>query len=105
MKSASSTLPDQSVNGVTAGVDWACDDHAVAVVDDRGREIARRTIAHSSAGLSGLLGLLDRHRVSDRAAGWAAGGDLVGGWDHRCGDQPKSGEESSGPLRLGWQQR
>ena len=39
MKSASNTLPDQPVNGVTAGVDWARDDHAVSVVDDRGREI------------------------------------------------------------------
>jgi len=58
VKSASSNLPDQPVNGVTAGVDWACDDHTVAVVDDRGREIARRTMAHSAAGLSGLLGLL-----------------------------------------------
>jgi MFS family permease len=32
-------------------VDWACDDHALAVADDRCPEIARRTMAHSSAGL------------------------------------------------------
>jgi len=67
VKSASSSLCDQPVNGVTAGVDWACDDHTVAVVDERGHEIGRRTIAHSAAGLSGLLTLLDRYRVKEVA--------------------------------------
>ena len=36
-------------------MDWACNDHAVAVVDDRGREICRRTMEHSAAGLRELL--------------------------------------------------
>ena len=67
MKSASKNLPDQPVNGVTAGVDWACDDHAVAVVDSWGREISRRRIEHSAAGLSVLLGLLGRYRVEEVA--------------------------------------
>ena len=67
MKSASSSLPDQPVNGVTAGVDWACEDHAVAVVDDCGREIARRTVAHSAEGLRDLLGLLGRYGVEEVA--------------------------------------
>jgi transposase len=67
VKSASSNLPDQPVNGVTAGVDWACEDHAVAVVDDGGREIGRSTIAHSAAGLRDLLGLLRRCRVAEVA--------------------------------------
>ena len=53
MKSAStipsSKLPDQPVNGVTAGVDWASEDHAVSVVDHRGHEIARTTVAHTAA--------------------------------------------------------
>jgi transposase len=48
-------------------VDWACEDHAVAVVDDRGREIGRRTVAHSAAGLNDLLGLLGRYRVREVA--------------------------------------
>ena len=61
MKSASNTLPDQPINGVTAGVDWARDDHAVAVVDDQGRQIDRVTIEHSAAGLRQLLGLLAGH--------------------------------------------
>ena len=67
MKSASSSLCDQPVNGVTAGVDGACDDHAVVVVDDRGREIGRRSIVHSAAGLGDLLGLLRRYRVDEVA--------------------------------------
>ena len=67
MKSASNTLPDQPVNGVTAGVDWACEDHAVAVVDDCGREIARRTVVHSAEGLRDLLGLLGRYCVEEVA--------------------------------------
>ena len=67
MKSASSSLPDQPVNGLTAGVDWACEDHAVAVVDDCGREIARRTVVHSAEGLRDLLGLLGRYGVQEVA--------------------------------------
>jgi transposase len=67
VKSASNTLPDQPLNGVTAGLDWACDDHAVSVVNDRGREIDRRTIEHSAAGLRGLLDLLARHGVHEVA--------------------------------------
>ena len=67
MKSASSSLPDQPVNGVTAGVDWACEDHAVAVVDSGGREMVRRSVEHSAAGLGDLLGLLRRYRVEEVA--------------------------------------
>ena len=48
-------------------MDWARDDHAVAIVDDRGREIDRRTIEHTAAGLRELLGLLRRHRVGEVA--------------------------------------
>jgi transposase len=67
VKSASNTLPDQPLNGVTAGVDWARDDHAVSVVNDRGREIDRRTIEHSTAGLRELLDLLARHGAQEVA--------------------------------------
>ena len=70
MKSASNTLPDQPLNGVTVGVDWARDDHAVSVVNDRGREIDRRTIEHSAAGLRELLDLLARMaRTRSRSSG------------------------------------
>jgi transposase len=67
VKSASNTLPDRPANGVTAGVDWARDDHAVSVVDDRGREIDRATVGHTAAGLRDLLGVLGRHAVCEVA--------------------------------------
>jgi len=67
VKSASNTLPDEPINGVTAGVDWARDDHAVSIVDDRGREIGRHTVEHSAAGLRELLSLLSRHQVGEVA--------------------------------------
>jgi transposase len=67
VKSASNTLPDQPINGVTAGVDWARDDHAVSVVNDRGREIDRRTVEHSAAGLRELLTMLSCHQVEEVA--------------------------------------
>jgi transposase len=67
VKSASNTLPDQPPNQVTAGLDWARDDHAVSVVDDRGREIARRTVEHSAAGLRELLTVLNKNLVGEVA--------------------------------------
>jgi len=67
VKSASNTLPDQPVNGVTAGVDWARDDHAVSIVDERGREIDRATVEHTTAGLRELLAVLTRHRAREVA--------------------------------------
>ena len=39
---------------MTGGIDWARDDHAVSVVDARGREIHRFTVPHTAAGLRGL---------------------------------------------------
>lgn len=71
MKSASTTpsskLPDQPINGVTGGVDWASEDHAVSVVNDRGLEIARRTVDHSAAGLRAMVRFLVNHGVGEVA--------------------------------------
>ena len=71
MKSARNTLlhalPEVPVNDVTGGLDWACDDHAVSIVDARGRQIHRRTIEHSPAGLRDLLTVLGRHGVGEVA--------------------------------------
>ena len=67
MKSASNTLPDQPLNDVTAGIDWARDDHAVCIVDGRGRQVARTMIEHTAAGLRDLVGFLAQHGVDEVA--------------------------------------
>jgi len=40
---------------VTAGLDWATDDHAVAIVDTAGQVVARFTVPHTAAGLAELV--------------------------------------------------
>ena len=55
MQHAPTTLTDAPANGVTGGIDWARDDHAVAVVDTAGRQVKRFTVAHSRAGLRELI--------------------------------------------------
>jgi transposase len=61
------TLPEEPASAVTCGIDWARDDHAVSVVDARGREISRRTIEHSAAGLRELTGVLARAGAREAA--------------------------------------
>ncbi|MQA14217.1 MAG: transposase, partial [Pseudonocardiaceae bacterium] len=39
----------------TAGVDWASEDHAVAVVDHDGEQTHRFSVAHDAAGLRTLI--------------------------------------------------
>ena len=62
MKSADNTLinalPDEPPNGVTGGLDWSRDDHAVSVVNDRGRQVVRHTVEHTAAGLRELTAVL-----------------------------------------------
>ncbi|MCX2931301.1 IS110 family transposase [Mycobacterium sp. CVI_P3] len=67
MKSAPIPLPDHPPNGLTAGIDWSRDDHAVSIVDARGRQIVRATIEHSDAGLHSLVRLLAKHGVGEVA--------------------------------------
>ena len=67
MKSARDTLPVEPANGLTCGIDWARDDHAVSVVDARGRQILRLTVEHSAAGLRQLRDTLARRRVEEVA--------------------------------------
>jgi transposase len=67
LQSARDTLPEEPPGGVTAGIDWARDDHAVSVVDARGREICRCTIGHSAAGLHELAAVLARAGASEAA--------------------------------------
>ena len=68
MKSAStSTLPEEPPNGVTCGIDWARDDHAVSVVDARGREVTGARVEHSAAGLRELVRRAGRAPASARS--------------------------------------
>ncbi|KXF50351.1 hypothetical protein AXA44_20170 [Rhodococcus sp. SC4] len=67
MKSARNTLPDEPPNALTCGIDWARDDHAVSVVDARGREVHRCTVEHSATGLRELLTVLARTGVCEVA--------------------------------------
>ncbi len=67
MKYARTALTAEPANGLTCGIDWARDDHAVSVVDARGREIHRSTVEHSAAGLRTLIGLLARAGASEVA--------------------------------------
>ena len=50
------TLPSLPPGGRTAGVDWARDDHAVAIVDAGGGIQERFTVPHSGAGIRALVG-------------------------------------------------
>ena len=52
-----------------AGIDWAKDDHVVAVVDAAGRVVERFTVAHTSAGLRELVRRLGHHQASEVAIG------------------------------------
>jgi len=52
---------------VTAGIDWARDDHAVCIVDGRGRQIARTMVEHTATGLRDLIAFLGRHGVDEVA--------------------------------------
>jgi len=71
VKSASNTpntaLPEFPPNDVTAGLDWARDDHAVSIVNGRGRQIAHTMVEHTAAGLRDLVAFLGRHGVGEVA--------------------------------------
>jgi hypothetical protein len=53
-----------------AGVDWASEEHAVCVVDERGRIVEGRRYGHSEAGLRALCVRLLRLGV--RWSRWSA---------------------------------
>lgn len=51
----SMVLPASAPGGVSAGLDWATDDHAVAIVDSAGQVVAQFTVPHTAAGLRELV--------------------------------------------------
>ena len=67
MKYAPPMLAAQPANGLTCGIDWARDDHAVAIVDGQGRQVHRSTVEHSSAGLRKLVAVLARTGATEVA--------------------------------------
>ena len=108
MKSAPTALPETPPNGLTCGIDWARDDHAVSVVDAAGRQMQRFTVAHTDAALTGLTNRLTGHGVAEvaieRPDGPVVDALRGAGCDHRGGDQPEPAEEPAIALRLGRQQ-
>ncbi len=62
---ARTVLPDAPPGGVTAGVDWATTDHAVAVVDARGTVVERFVVDAAAAGLRELVRRLRRAHVAE----------------------------------------
>ena len=52
--------PSTAARRVTAGVDWAKDDHAVCVVGDQGEALERFTVRHDAAGLRQMAARLLR---------------------------------------------
>jgi transposase len=67
MQYAPVVLADQSANGLSCGIDWARDDHAIAIIDSGGRVIFRSVIEHSTKGLRDLIAVLTRHGVAEVA--------------------------------------
>ncbi len=61
------SLPECAPNDVTAGVDWARDDHALSVVNGRGREVYRCSVEHTGSGLLELVKALGKHGVGEVA--------------------------------------
>jgi hypothetical protein len=55
MQYAPPILATQPANGLTCGIDWARDDHAVAIVNGQGHQVYRGTVEHSAAGLRELV--------------------------------------------------
>ena len=101
------TLPAVPPGGVTCGIDWANDDHAVCVVDMAGKVVQRFIAEHTGKGLAGLVRQLRRAGAGEVAIERPDGqvvGDAAGGRFHRGGDQPEPAEEPAGALRVGGQQ-
>ena len=87
MKYAPASLPDAPAGGVSAGIDWASEDHAVCVVDAAGEVVTRFAVEHAL--LSGsLLHVADsRHTVlAGRPSGWVGTRAVARG--HRLNEDP-----------------
>lgn len=52
------SLPAQPANGLTAGLDWAKDDHVICVMDSAGELVARFEATHTANGLRSVVSRL-----------------------------------------------
>ena len=59
------TDPTEPARPITGGVDWATDDHAVAIVDHEGEQIGRFPITHDAAGIRTLVRKLPAAGVAE----------------------------------------
>jgi hypothetical protein len=92
-------------DGRYAGVDWAGEEHAVCVVDERGRIVEGRRYRHNETGIRALCARLLRLKVQlvaierpDRAA--------AGRGADSCCRASQSGQGDAPALqRGGWQER
>jgi transposase len=69
MDCAPAILPMSPPNGVTCGIDWSTEDHAVSVVDADGRQCQRWTAEHTESGLTGLVSRISQLGVTEVAIG------------------------------------
>jgi transposase len=67
MEYARACLPATPAGGVTAGIDWAAEDHAAAVVDAAGDVVTRFTVEHTAVGLSSLVARLRKAGAAEAA--------------------------------------
>jgi transposase len=67
MEYARACLPATPPGGVTAGIDWASEDHAAAVVGAAGEVVTQFTVEHTAAGLAGLVTRLRRAGAAEAA--------------------------------------
>lgn len=67
MQYAPVRLADHPAKGLTCGIDWARDDHAVAIIDTDARVVYRGVIEHSARGLKHLIAVVTHHGVEEVA--------------------------------------
>ena len=67
MEYARASLPATPPGGVTAGIDWASEDHAVAVVGAAGQVVTRFTVEDTAAGLASLVARLRKAAAAEAA--------------------------------------
>src|ERR1700747_791074 len=67
MQYAPLSLANQPVNGLTCGIDWARDDHAVAIVDAGGRPTYRGSFEDKAKRLKKLIAVLRGRGVGEVA--------------------------------------